>query len=77
MRPNAIKATTTMLVCAALVAACGGGGGGGNGNGDNTGGNPAITYTATLTDVALIDTRTGQAINVTGLPIQGATVTKN
>ena len=74
-----------LLAAAALsLSACGGGGGGG---GDNGGTNPpppsppppppSVTFTAELTALELEDTATGQPVDPAGLPVQGATVTRN
>lgn len=77
-----------LLAAAALsLTACGGGGGGGGG--DNGGTNPpppspppppppsSVTFTAELTALELEDTATGQPVAPAGLPVQGATVTRN
>ncbi|WP_405236032.1 hypothetical protein [Lentisalinibacter orientalis] len=71
--------------CLLMFAACGGGGGGG---GDNGGTNPppppppppppsSVTFTAELMALELEDTATGQPLDAAGLPVQGATVTRN
>jgi|GEM_PF-2645536 len=62
-----------------FLAACGGGGGGG---GDNGGGPPppppvAVTYSVTLTELDLEDTRSGTAVDPTGLPVAGAQASRN
>ncbi len=67
------------------LAACGGGGGGGNGGGNNGGGGgvtppppPASqTYSVALTGVTLTDRQTDDAVAPSGLPIAGATATRN
>jgi len=57
-----------------LAAGCGGGSGGGT--------NPpppppsGVTYTVQLTGVSLVDTRAGADVDPTGLPIAGATATR-
>jgi hypothetical protein len=74
-----------LLAAALSLSACGGGGGGG---GDNGGTNPpppsppppppsSVTFTAELTALELEDTATGQPVDPAGLPVQGATVTRN
>lgn len=71
------KIIVVILVSGALMSACGGGGGGGgndNGGGDGT---TASTYTVDLTTIEMIDSQTGQPVSPTGLPISGATVTRN
>ncbi|NBC23498.1 MAG: hypothetical protein GVY21_08495 [Gammaproteobacteria bacterium] len=81
-RPALVAAITLFL------AACGGGGGGGGG--DTGGTNPpppappqppppptSVTFTAELTALELEDTATGQPVNPAGLPVQGATLTRN
>ncbi|MEJ2128867.1 MAG: hypothetical protein P8X81_08465 [Woeseiaceae bacterium] len=70
----------SMMAAALAIAACGGGGGGGGdggGNGGGGGGGTGTTYTVELTAVEMTDTRTDQAVDATGLPITGATVTRN
>ena len=61
------------------LAACGGGGGGdgGGNNGGNGGGTTSSTYVLTVTDIDMTDTRTAQSVDAAGLPIVGATVTRN
>ncbi len=78
-RPALVAAITLFL------AACGGGGGGGGG--DTGGTNPppppppppptSVTFTAELTALELEDTATGQPVDAAGLPVGGATVTRN
>lgn len=60
-----------------LVSACGGGGGGGDNDGSGGGGTTTSTYSVDLTTIELTDSRTGQPVSLTGLPISGATVTRN
>jgi len=63
------RARYTVLLLVVLLSACGGGGGGG---GDTTG----PQYTLTLTGIALSKKGSGEALTVTGLPAQGATLTE-
>lgn len=75
-RPALVAAITLFL------AACGGGGGGGGG-GTNPPPPPppppptSVTFTAELTALELEDTATGQPVDAAGLPVRGATVTRN
>jgi hypothetical protein len=64
-----------MVVVLLLAAGCGGGSGGGT--------NPpppppptGVTYTVQLTGVNLVDTRSAADVDPTGLPIAGATATR-
>jgi len=62
------------LVIGLLLAGCGGGGGGGGGGGEPPPPPPsASTFTLELTSVTIEDTRSGAAVDPTGLPIRGAT----
>lgn len=75
---NAIKKVSALSCCAMLLAACGGGGGGGGGGPappPPPPPNPVTTHTVTLTSIELEDTRFGDTIAVSGLPVDGATVT--
>jgi len=63
------------LVIGLLLAGCGGGGGGGGGTPPPPPPPPsARTFTLELTGVTIEDTRSGAAVDPTGLPIRGATV---
>lgn len=62
---------------ALLLTACHGGGGGGGGGGNGGGGATSTTFSVQLTDVELQDTRRNLAVGETGLPIGGATITRN
>lgn len=83
---HSTKRPALVAAVALLLTACGGGGGGGGG--DNGGTNPpppapppppppSVTFTAELTALELEDTATGQPVDDAGLPVQGATVTRN
>ncbi len=64
---------------ATTLCACGGGGGG-DGGGSSSGGGATtapVTYSANVTALVLEDTRSGEGIVVDGLPLAGATVTRN
>ena len=71
---------TGLALATLLLAGCGGGGGGGGG-----GGNPpppppppqAVTYTLEVTDLSLTDLQTGRTVDETGLPVSGATASRN
>lgn len=68
-----------LVLVAGLVSACGGGGA------ESGGGSPpppppppaTVTYTLQLTGMSLEDTRTNTAVDPTGLPIAGATASRN
>lgn len=68
-----------LVLVAGLVTACGGGGG--DSGGSTTPPPPpppvAVTYTLELTGMSLEDTRTNTAVDPTGLPIAGATASRN
>jgi hypothetical protein len=68
--------TIAFLLMLLGLTACGGGGGGGNSSGGGGGTTPS-TYMVTITDIDMIDTRTAQSVDAVGLPIAGATVTRN
>lgn len=60
-----------------ILSACGGGGGSGD-DGDPPGPPPVgETFSLRLTDLELSDTLAGQQVTVTGLPLDGATATRN
>ncbi|WP_405226937.1 hypothetical protein [Lentisalinibacter sediminis] len=81
---HSTKRPALAAAVALLLTACGGGGGGG---GDNGGTNPpppppppppaSVTFTADLTALELEDTATGQPVDAAGMPVRGATVTRN
>ncbi|HKK22974.1 MAG TPA: hypothetical protein VJ947_04745 [Pseudohaliea sp.] len=87
MKPmiDTLRRGCLLSACVFMLAACGGGGGGGGG--DNNGGtNPppppppppsSVTFTAELTALELEDTATGQPVDPAGLPVPGATLTRN
>lgn len=66
-----------LVLMALVVTACGGGGGGSNDGDNGGGGNVGTTYTVDLTAVGMTDTRTGLSVDASGLPVGGATVTRN
>ncbi len=72
--------TILFLMMLLGLAACGGGGGGDEGSGNSGGGSTGTTsntYVVTITDIDMADTRTAQSVDAAGLPITGATVTRN
>ncbi len=74
-----IRRSTCLSLITVLLAACGGGGsGGGGGNGNPPPPPPqAVTYTLEVTDVSLTDLQTGRTVDGTGLPVSGATASRN
>lgn len=77
-RHRVFSAILLLALAAAGTSGCGGGGGGTAGAGGGNGGPPnAKTYTLELTGLELTDTRTGAAVDAGGLPIKGATVTRD
>lgn len=71
IRTLALAATT-----ACLIAGCGGGGGGGTNPPPPPPPPAAVTYSVQLTDMSLNDVRSGDAVSPTGLPVDGATATR-
>ena len=71
----------TLIGTCLMLASCGGGGSGsssgGNGNGGGGGNNTATTYSSSLTEIELQDTRNGRVFTTSNLPAAGATITKN
>ncbi|NOX69122.1 MAG: hypothetical protein GXP15_08040 [Gammaproteobacteria bacterium] len=71
-----IKRTGRLMINAVsillLAAGCGGGSGDGNPPPPPTG----VSYTVQLTSVSLVDTRAGVDVDSSGLPITGATATR-
>ena len=62
------------LVAVAALSGCGGGGGSSS---QPTPPPPPPTYGVQLTGITLEDTRFDDTVDVTGLPISGATITVN
>lgn len=73
------KKTMATLLASFLLSACGGGGGDSGSDGPPPPPPPptATTYTLQLTDANLQDTRSNTTIDPTGLPVTGATATRN
>ncbi len=71
--------TMATIVMLLGLAACGGGGGGGGDGGTigGGGGSTSTTYVLTVTGIEMTDTRTAQPVDAAGLPIVGATITRN
>ncbi len=59
-----------------LLLAAGCGGGGGDGNPPPPPPPSGLSYTVQLTSVSLVDTRAGVDVDPSGLPVTGATATR-
>lgn len=69
--------TALVLAAGVVLGACGGGGSdGGSGNNPPPPSPPAaVTYTASVTAIEVVETGTGEPVAIENLPIEGATLT--